>query len=65
MSTLGPAALCFYCHRPVDPVRDCWIGHGTMTHYRCAWVVDERFWAKLDMEEVSGSDKNRADERPT
>jgi hypothetical protein len=40
------APLCFYCRQPVDPVSDCWIGHGTMAHYQCAWGVDEAFWAK-------------------
>lgn len=43
--------LCFYCQRPVDPVTGCWIGHGTMAHYECAWAVEEAFWAMLDVGE--------------
>ena len=51
MSSPEPAALCLYCRRPVNPVNDCWIGHGQMAHYRCAWAADEAFWAMPDAEE--------------
>jgi hypothetical protein len=51
MSTPEPAALCPYCHRPIDPVNDCWIGHSTVAHYQCAWAADEAFWVILDAEE--------------
>ena len=43
--------LCFYCKLPVDPVRDCWIGHGTMAHYWCTWGVEEALWATVDVVE--------------
>jgi len=45
------APLCFYCKQLVDPVSDCWIAHGTMAHYGCAWAAEEMFWAMLDVEE--------------
>lgn len=51
MSTPEAAALCPYCHRPIDPVTDCWIGHGQMAHSQCAWGADEAFWGGSDVEE--------------
>jgi hypothetical protein len=34
-------SLCCYCETPANPVSDCWISHGAMAHYGCAWTVEE------------------------
>lgn len=66
MQPTADALACVYCGAALAADADIErISHRVFAHSLCAWTVDERLWAKLDMEEVSGSDKNRADERPT
>lgn len=57
-SASDPAALCFYCHRPADPVSDCWIGHSTVAHYQCAWDVSDEFFLALEAESKRDEDAN-------
>ena len=49
MTALDFTQRCFYCGFSVDSVRDCWIEHGTMAHYQCAWGADEVVWVRLDV----------------
>jgi hypothetical protein len=61
VSPLDATLLCFYCQLSIDPVSDCWIGHGTMAHYRCAWAADEAFFFSYDQ---ARNDTEGISERP-